>query len=429
MSDNMKIINGGVCAVEGVLAYGSQKGKYGVGIIFNEKSNAAAVFTSNQVVAAPVILTKKSIENGRISAIVANSGNANCFTGEKGLADANLMAEIVSEYLNIDYNGVGVGSTGVIGREMPMEIITPLIKDALKSLESSPQGSSRAAEAIMTTDTFSKEFAVETKLNDGSMVKIGGITKGSGMIAPNMGTMLCYITTDVQASPQELQKSLQEAVNQSFNMVVVDGDESTNDMVVIMANGKSGKIDENFQSALNFLCQELAKMMAKDGEGATKFMEVEIKNAASVEDARLAAKSVVKSPLVKTALYGADPNWGRIVAAVGYSGAKMDEKIISVSLKALKSYSKSPLTAEDSENCSDNDSTTTENTGQTLVKIVDNGVVLAFENTKELSEAESVMKSKDIKIIVDIGLGDSSATAYGCDLSYDYVKINAEYTT
>lgn len=422
----MKIISGGVCAVDGVLAYGAQKGKYGVGIVLNKKSNAAAVFTSNKVVAAPVILTKKSIDNGRISAIVANSGNANCFTGEKGLADAKLMAEMVSEYLKIDYNEVAVGSTGVIGREMPMEIIKPLIEDTLKSLESSPEGSLKAAEAIMTTDTFSKEFAVETELKDGNVVKIGGITKGSGMIAPNMGTMLCYITTDVQASPEELQKSLQEAVEQSFNMVVVDGDESTNDMVVIMANGESGKIDENFQQAINFLCQELAKMMAKDGEGATKFMEVEIKNADSLKDARLAAKSVVKSPLVKTALYGADPNWGRIVAAVGYSGAKMDEKLISVSLKSLPSYSSSYLTDNNSEKYSAENQ---ENLEENIVKIVDNGVVLAFENTKELSEAESIMKSKNIKIMVDIGLGDSSATAYGCDLSYDYVKINAEYTT
>jgi len=422
----MKIISGGVCAVEGVLASGAQNGKYGVGIVFNKKSNAAAVFTSNKVVAAPVILTKKLIEQGNISAIVANSGNANCFTGKKGLSDAESMVEMVSDYLKIDYQEVGVGSTGVIGREMPMELIAPLIEDTLKSLESSPEGSSRAAEAIMTTDTFSKEFAVETKLKDGNIVKIGGITKGSGMIAPNMGTMLCYITTDVQASPEELQKSLQEAVEQSFNMVVVDGDESTNDMVVIMANGKSGKIDENFQQALNFLCKELAKMMAKDGEGATKFMEVEIKNAASLEDARLAAISVVKSPLVKTALYGADPNWGRIVAAVGYSGAEMDEKLISISLKSLQPYSNSYLTGNNSKNYAAENQ---ENLEENLVKIVDNGVVLAFENTKELSEAESIMKSKDIKIMVDIGLGDSSATAYGCDLSYDYVKINAEYTT
>ncbi len=413
----MKIISGGVCAVDGVLASGAQKGKYGVGIIFNEKSNAAAVFTSNKVVAAPVILTKKSIENGHISAIVANSGNANCFTGENGISNAIKMAKTVSKFLKIDSNDVGVGSTGVIGREMPMEIINPLIDESLKTLENSFDGSSRAAEAIMTTDTFSKQFAVETTLEDGSIVKIGGITKGSGMIAPNMGTMLSYITTDVKASPEELHKALKEAVEQSFNMVIVDGDESTNDMLVIMANGKSGKIDENFQEALNFLCQMLAKMMAKDGEGATKFMEVEVKNATSMEDARLTAKSIVKSPLVKTALFGADPNWGRIVAAAGYSGAKMDEKIISVSLKALKSFSITELVLEDSSDI------------ENQVKIVDKGNVLAFENTKELSDAEAIMKSKDIKIIVDLGLGQYSATAYGCDLSYDYVKINAEYTT
>jgi glutamate N-acetyltransferase/amino-acid N-acetyltransferase len=403
----MKIIDGGVCSVEGVLASGSQNGKYGVGIIFNENSTAAAVFTSNKVVAAPVIFTKKSIKNGSISAIVTNSGNANCFTGEKGLHNSVLMAKMVSEYLKIDLDEVGVGSTGVIGREMPMNIIISLIDNSLKTLENSSDGSKRAAEAIMTTDTYSKEFAVETTLKNGSIVKIGGMTKGSGMIAPNMGTMLAYITTDVDASPEELQKSLKEAVDQSFNMVVVDGDESTNDMVVIMANGRSGKIDENFQEALNFLCRELARMMAKDGEGATKFIEVEIKNAQSIKDAQLAAKAVVKSPLVKTAIFGGDPNWGRIVAAVGYSGANINEKIISVSLKALDE----------------------DHPSKTEVKIVLKGFVKAYENTKELSDAESIMKNKDIKITVDIGLGNSTATAYGCDLSYDYVKINAEYTT
>ncbi|MDP1552886.1 MAG: bifunctional ornithine acetyltransferase/N-acetylglutamate synthase [Methanobacteriaceae archaeon] len=403
----MKIIDGGVCSVEGVLASGSRNGKYGVGIIFNENSTAAAVFTSNKVVAAPIIFSKKSIENGSISAIVTNSGNANCFTGEKGLQDSFLMAKMVSEYLKIDSDEVVVGSTGVIGREMPINIIISLIENALKTLENSSDGSKRAAEAIMTTDTYSKEFAVKTTLKNGNIVKIGGITKGSGMIAPNMGTMLAYITTDVDASPEELQKSLKEAVDQSFNMLVVDGDESTNDMVVIMANGRSGKIDENFQEALNFLCRELAKMMAKDGEGATKLIEVEIKNAQSAKDAQLAAKAVVKSPLVKTAIFGGDPNWGRIVAAVGYSGANINEKIISVSLKALDE----------------------DHPSKTEVKIVDKGSVKAYENTKELSDAESIMKNKDIKITVDIGLGSSTATAYGCDLSYDYVKINAEYTT
>ncbi len=397
----MKIIEGGVCAIDGVMAAGAEEDKYGVAIILNKNSTGAAVFTSNKVVAAPVVVTKNNIQDGNISAIVANSGNANCFTGERGIQNAQEMSRKVAEGLEINPDDVAVGSTGVIGRELPMDIINRLIDDALQNLENSPEASNKAAEAIMTTDLFSKEFAVETQLEDGNTVRIGGICKGSGMIAPNMGTMLCYITTDVQATPQELQTALREAVDQSFNMVVVDGDESTNDMAVIMANGQSGKIDSQFQKALNLLCTELAKMMARDGEGATKFMEVEVKGALSLEDARLSAKSVVKSPLVKTALFGADPNWGRIVAAVGYSGAKMDEKIISVSLES----------------------------SDETVKIVDKGNVLGFDNSEELIHAEKIMKNKDIKIIIDIGLGNESATAYGCDLSYDYVRINAEYTT
>lgn len=397
----MKIIKGGVCAVNGVMAAGAEEGKYGVAIILNKNSTGAAVFTSNKVVAAPVVVTKNNIQDGNISAIVANSGNANCFTGESGIQNAQEMSRKVAEGLDINPDEVAVGSTGVIGRELPMDIINRLIDDALQNLENSPEASNKAAKAIMTTDLFAKEFAVETQLKDGNTVRIGGICKGSGMIAPNMGTMLCYITTDVQATPQELQAALREAVDQSFNMVVVDGDESTNDMAVIMANGQSGKIDAQFQKALNLLCTQLAKMMAQDGEGATKFMEVEVNGALSLEDARLSAKSVVKSPLVKTALFGADPNWGRIVAAVGYSGAKMDEKIISVSLES----------------------------SDETVKIVDKGNVLAFDNSEELIHAEKIMKNKDIKIIIDIGLGNESATAYGCDLSYDYVRINAEYTT
>ncbi|MBV1767265.1 MAG: bifunctional ornithine acetyltransferase/N-acetylglutamate synthase, partial [Methanobacterium sp.] len=237
--------------------------------------------------------------------------------------------------------------------------------------------------------------------NDGKKVRIGGICKGSGMIAPNMGTMLCFITTDIKATPQELESSLKKAVDESFNMVVVDGDESTNDTVIIMANRKSGKIDENFQEALNFLCIKLARLLARDGEGATKLIEVAIKGAYNKEDARKAARSVVKSPLVKTAVFGSDPNWGRIVAAVGYSGAQMDPDKISVILS------------------SDNEE----------VNIVNQGKVKAFENTEELHIAEKIMQKEEIKIMVDLGLGNDSATAFGCDLSYDYVKINAEYTT
>ncbi len=397
----MKIIKGGLCAVNNVTAYGKKKGKYGAAVIVCKESQAAAVFTSNKVVAAPIVVSKKNISNGKLSAIVTNSGNANCFTGKEGLKDANNMTDLVAKKIGVKPEDVVVGSTGVIGRKMPMETINNLIKECLENLENSAEASKKAAEAILTTDKFSKEISVETFLKDGNKVRIGGIVKGSGMIEPNMGTMLGYLTTDVKASPSQLQEALKKAVDVSFNMLVIDGDESTNDMVVLMANGKSGEIDQNFQEALEFVCQELAKMMAKDGEGATKYMEVTVNGAQTSEDAKKAAKAVAKSPLVKTALFGADPNWGRIVAAVGYSRAQMDENIISVT---LESESKS-------------------------VDIIDKGVVRAYQGSNELEVAEEIMKNKEINIIIDIGLGDYTAVAYGCDLSYDYVKINAEYTT
>jgi len=304
----MKIIEGGICAVDDVKAYGASDGKYGAAVILCRDSQAAALFTSNKVVAAPIIISKKNIANGKLSAIVANSGNANCFTGDKGLDDAKNMINLVAKKINVKPNDVAVGSTGVIGRKMPMQIINNLIEECIENLENSKEASEKAAKAIMTTDKFPKQIAVETTLENGTPVKIGGIVKGSGMIEPNMGTMLCYLTTDVEASPIQLQKALQKAVDVSFNMLVIDGDESTNDMVVLMANGRSGKIDQNFQEALEFVCKELAKMMAKDGEGATKYMEVNVKGAHTVEDARKAAKAIAKSSLVKTALFGADPN-------------------------------------------------------------------------------------------------------------------------
>ena len=398
----MKIIEGGVCSVKDVLAAGACEDEYGIALIVCKDSDASAVFTSNKVVAAPVILTKETISNGKLSAIVANSGNANCFTGSKGYENSKAMTSRVAAKIGLDINEVAVASTGVIGRTMPMPIINKLIDKAVSRLEHSKEASRNAAEAIMTTDTYSKEFSLETQLKNGKTIRIGGITKGSGMIAPNMGTMLSFITTDIKASSSELESALKKAVAESFNMVVVDGDESTNDIVILMANGKSGEsIDENFQEALEYLCTELARMMAKDGEGATKFMEVEVKGAASIKDARLAAKSIVSSSLVKTALFGADPNWGRIIAAVGYSGSNIDGNIISVNLEASAKN----------------------------VQIVDHGTVKAFEGTSELEYAEEIMKEKDIKIIVDLGLGDGKALAYGCDLSYDYVRINADYTT
>ncbi|MEN4017716.1 MAG: bifunctional ornithine acetyltransferase/N-acetylglutamate synthase [Methanobacterium sp.] len=397
----MEIIKGGICAVEGVLASGSRKGKYGVTVIFSKESTASAVFTSNRVVAAPVILTKEAVKDCRISAIVANSGNANCFTGREGLEDGKLMAKKVAAKLNIKLEDVAVASTGIIGRKMPMDIIEPLINESIETLENSPEASFKSAEAIMTTDTYPKEISVQTTLADGKLVKIGGIIKGSGMIAPNMGTMLCFITTDVNTSGEDLNKALKRAVSKSFNMVVVDGDESTNDTVILLSTGKSGKIDEKFQDALDFVCIELAKMMARDGEGATKYMEVMVNGAASKEDAKRAAKAVASSSLVKTALFGADPNWGRVAAAAGYSGARIDEKKLDITFE--------------SEN--------------ETVEIVKKGSVMASEKSKELEIAEKIMKEDEIKIIVNLNLGKYSATAYGCDLSCDYVRINSEYST
>lgn len=397
----MKKIEGGICAVKGVTAAGACEDNYGVAVIYYPGSNAAAVFTNNQIQAAPIKVTKKAVENGKLSAVVANSGNANCFTGQKGIEDAELMAYQVSESLGIPQNEVAVASTGIIGRQLPVSIISQLITDAIARLNNSNQASRNAAEAIMTTDTYPKECAVETTLESGETIRIGGITKGSGMIAPNMGTMLSFIATDLEANPEELSKALKEAVDKTFNMVVVDGDESTNDIVVLMSKPGNGKIDGNFQDALDHLCGELARMMAHDGEGATKFMEVEIKNALTLEEARKAARSVVKSPLVKTAIFGADPNWGRIVAAVGYSGASMDEETISVRLSD----------------------------GERFVDIVDHGEIKAFDGTEELELAESIMERDKIKITVDLDLDNFNATAFGCDLTYDYVTINSEYST
>ena len=288
----MKIIEGGLCAVDDILVSASKEGKYGLAIISNKGSNAAAVFTSNKVVANPVILTKQSIKNGKIDAVVVNSGNANCYNGNQGLIDAKLMVNQVADKLNINPSNVAVASTGVIGRAMPMDIISSLIEDNLNSLDHSQKSAHEVAKAIMTTDTVPKEISVETTLNDGTIAKIGAVTKGSGMIEPNMGTMLSFIVTDIDATPKELNIALKEAVNQSFNRIVVDGDESTNDMALLMSTCKSGKIDNNFQEALNFVCLELAKMMLKDGEGASKYIEVEVKNAKSVDES-LDRKSVV----------------------------------------------------------------------------------------------------------------------------------------
>ena len=409
MSDleNIKVIDGGICAVDGVNAAGTREGKYGLAVIEAKDSAAAAVFTKNKVVAAPVMHTKEMMKGGKLSLIVVNSGNANCFTGQDGIDDCNRIVEFASGLTGIPSNEIVTASTGVIGRRMTMDIILPLIEEAVPKVEHSAEASTDAAKSIMTTDTYHKEFAVEVDI-DGEKVTVGGITKGVGMIAPNMGTMLGFIATDAVIESDMLDVALRKAVGKSFNMIVVDGDTSTNDTAILMANGKSGVdvvndgvIDSRFQKALDFVCISLAKMMAHDGEGASKFIECKVIGALNDEDAIKASKSVISSSLVKSAIFGGDPNWGRIAAAVGYADVEMDQDKISISV-------------------SDDEIT---------VDLVKEGEILAFEGTENLALAEKVMQNENVNILVNLYQGEAEATAWGCDLTYDYVKINAEYTT
>jgi len=404
----IKDISGGLCAVNGVKVAGSRNGKYGVAIIDCPNSVASAVFTTNKVSAAPVKYTKEVIKNGKISAVFVNSGNANCFTGQQGIEDCKYLVNLISKDLNYPKEEIAIASTGVIGRKMPMDIIEDVAYNALSNLDNNPENSLDAAKAIMTTDTVPKEFAVEITLDNNEIVHIGGITKGTGMIAPNMGTMLCFLATDAVIDGSSIKKALKIAVEDSFNMIVVDGDESTNDTALLMANGSSnvdvvnnGEIDKNFQEGLNYICKMLAQKQVRDGEGASKFIEANVCGASSVEDAKKAAKSIISSSLFKAAVFGGDPNWGRIVCAVGYADVEMNQDIISVALS----------NKEDS------------------VDLVKEGEILAFEGTDNLKIAEEIMCGEEIIVNVDLNSGDKSATAWGCDLTYDYVKINAEYTT
>ena len=406
--DFIKELDGGFSVIENLKVSGAREGKYGVTIILSPNSTASAVFTSNKVVAAPVKYTKNVLKKGIISAVFVNSGNANCFTGNQGLKDCETLVELVSKDLDIPPDEIAISSTGVIGREMPIDIISKVAYESLSKLDNKPENSLAAAKAIMTTDTFPKECAVEVALTTGEVVKIAGITKGSGMIAPNMGTMLSFIVTDAIIPSDEINSALKKAADISFNMIVVDGDESTNDTCLMMANGasgvnviKDGQLDSNFQEALNYLCIDLAKKMARDGEGATKFIEANVCGAKDFNDAKLAAKSIISSSLFKSAVFGGDPNWGRIVSAIGYSGCDLNPDIVTIAI------------ADDEDD----------------VDLVRNGEILAFENTPYLERAEKIMQSKNVIVNIDMNLGDGEATAWGCDLTYDYVKINAEYTT
>jgi len=401
----MNKIIGGITAPKGFHAAGvkagiKKSGKEDLALIYSTvPASSAAVFTTNAMAAAPVIVSRQAAAKGSARAVVVNSGCANACTGEQGLLDARAMAHITASALGISDDEVLVASTGVIGVNMPMGKVADGIQKAVTSL--SEQGYEKATQAIMTTDTFPKSCSYEFEL-EGVTANIGGIAKGAGMIHPNMATMLCLITTDVAIAPVALKQALAEAVNFSFHMITVDGDISTNDMVSVIANGQAGNknIDDiasgayrEFVAVLKQVCIYLAQQVVRDGEGATKFLEIVVQGAVSFDEAKAAAMSVAKSPLVKTAFFGEDPNWGRILCAIGYSGAQVDTEKTMLKFGDLT--------------------------------VVENGVAGKPNSTA----LQKVMAAKDIRVSIDLGVGDSEATVWTCDLSYEYVKINADYRT
>ncbi len=397
----IEIIKGGICAAKGVRAFGLKDGKNGLTLIAG-KGTVAGAFTVNKLRAAPTDFTAKQIAHGRLSAVIANSGCANSFTGEQGMRNAERMAELAANALQVPKAEVAVLSTGSIGTQLDMALIERQLGAVLEGMTVEPEGSTAAARGIMTTDTFPKEVAVRIEAESGESVVIGGIAKGSGMIAPHMNTatMLAVLYTDAAVATDTLRSCLQDAVNDSFNMVIVDGDMSTNDSVLVVATGQRGAIGiETFKEGLTFVCQALAKLMARDGEGATKFVEVRVRDAQSVADAREAARAILRSPLVKSAIFGEriDLVCGRIVAALGGVCiiSQLDQSKLAIGIQGD--------TAE--------------------VLAVQNGLFL-----KLTEPARAIMKAKELFLTVDLGTeGGAEATAWGCDLSYDYVKINAAY--
>ncbi len=404
----MKIISGGICSAKGFKANGIHCGirknrlKRDLALIYSESiCSAAAVYTTNLVKGAPLKVTKQNIENGYAQAIICNSGNANTCNAN-GVEIANLTCSLLAEKLNVDKSDVIVASTGVIGQPLDIEPIQKGIKSLVDGL--SENGSELAAEAIMTTDVVKKEIAVEFEVG-GKVCKIGGIAKGSGMIHPNMATMLVFITTDCNISPEMLKKALSSDICETFNMISIDGDTSTNDMVTVLANGMAqndkivceGEDFNAFMKALNTVNVYLCRAIASDGEGATKLLECNVMGAKDKQTAKTVAKSVVCSSLTKAAMFGADANWGRILCAIGYSGAEVDVDKIDVSLKSIK--------------------------GEILVCKNGSGVDFSEEKAKE------ILLEKEIDINVNLNVGDFSSTAWGCDLTYEYVKINGDYRT
>lgn len=403
----MKFINGSVTAAKGFKASGvhcgirKNRSKKDLALIVCEKRAAAAcVYTKNLVKGAPIYVTKENVADGYARAIICNSGNANT-CNENGIEIARDMCSLCEEYADISASDVIVASTGVIGQPLDITPIKNGMRELVASLGSDP---SPAAEAIMTTDTMDKQFAVEFTA-DGKKCVVGGIAKGSGMIHPNMATMLVFVTSDVDISPEMLQKALSHDVEDSFNMISVDGDTSTNDMVSVMASGLAGnkKITGEgedysaFCEALGAVTKNLCRKIAKDGEGATKLITCSVSGAKDKPTAKIVAKSVISSSLFKAAMFGADANWGRVLCAVGYSGADVDVNKIDVSFS--------------SEN------------GSVEVCAAGSGVDFSEEKAKK------VLSSDEVTVAINLNSGDFEATAWGCDLTYDYVKINGDYRT
>jgi glutamate N-acetyltransferase/amino-acid N-acetyltransferase len=404
----IKTIPGNIIAPKGFKAGSVHCGlkrnsrNHDIGIIFSEQPcKAAALFTTNQIVAAPIKYSRNVVQNGTAHAIVVNSGNANACTGKKGEKDAEAMALLTSGHLNIKPDEVIVASTGIIGHHLPMAKIKSGISKSSERLGNQNTHAINIAKAIMTTDLVPKHIAVKTKIG-GKEVTIGAIAKGSGMISPDMATMFCFITTDAAISLNTLRSCIKQSTRSSFNQITVDGHMSTSDMVAILANGmahnrnitSSTKSDLTlFQKALDYVTLSMAKAIVKDGEGATKFIQVEVHEAKSISDAKKIARTIAESPLVKTAINGEDPNWGRIVSAAGYAGVTLDESKLKLSINKITIYRKGlPVTP--------------------APKILSN-----------------VMKKNEITIQLHLGMGNKSTTLWTCDLSKEYVKINADYHT
>lgn len=404
----MKWIQGGVCAAIGFKANGVHCGirknhmKKDLALIYSQvPASAAAVYTTNLVKGAPLTVTKSNLANGKAQAVICNSGNANTCNAN-GIEIAEAMCDLTAQATGVSPKDVVVASTGVIGQPLDIAPIAQGMTELVAGL--SEEGGAAAAEGIMTTDTVLKEIAVEFDVG-GKTCHMGGIAKGSGMIHPNMATMLVFITTDCAISPEMLKKALSTDVANTFNMLSVDGDTSTNDMVTVLANGMAGNEEilgegeafNAFMKALNTITVHLCRMIAGDGEGATKLLECKVTGAKDEENAKIVAKSVICSSLLKAAMFGADANWGRVLCAIGYSGADVDVSQVAVSFQSKAGK----------------------------IDVCAQGAGIPFSEEK----AKEILMEKEIDILVDLGSGDGTATAWGCDLTYDYVKINGDYRT